>query len=250
MKKRRRFNPNCLLLIIGLAAGIWLGYNFANRKISELPFTPTASPFPTNKEQRSLIVVGVDQLSAPSPKLKGAWYIAYLPDMPEINLVPLYPAIREPYRSKNSELEKTFQISRSGELSPEFLTALKSVYGLAAGEPVLFDDSALIGLINLLGGVELNGRVINGKNAVESIPLPLENLDEAFTGQAMLLNGLCLRTINTKQRWQPEDMQMLIPKHLRTQFDLELALADWASLNALGSAIRCEINIPGQHNPP
>ncbi len=250
MKKRRRINLNCLLLIIGLAIGIWLGYNFASQKLNVLISGPPITPYPTNRDQRSLLVVGVDQLSAPEPLLKAVWYIAYLPDKPEINVVPLYPAIYEPFRAKNNELAAAFEITRSGELSPSFFSALETIYGLTSGEPVLLDDFALISLIDLLGGVEINGHVIKGKNAVLSIPIPLVNLDDAFAGQATLLNGLCLRAPTLKRRWQPPDLRMMIPDHLRTEFDIDQGLADWVSLNAIGSPLNCEINIPGQQTPP
>ncbi len=250
MKKRRRINLNCLLLIIGLAIGIWLGYNFASRNISGLPAPSPATPYPTNKDQRSLLVVGVDQLTASDPLLKGVWYIAYLPGKPEINLVPLYPAIYEPFRAKNSIISTAFEITRGGELSPGFFEALDSIYGPTTGVPLLIDDFTLISLIDLLGGVEINGRVIKGKNAVPSIPAPLDNLDDAFAGQATLLNGLCLRAPAQDRHWQPSDLRMMIPEHLRTEFDIDQALADWVSLNAAGSPLKCEINIPGQHIPP
>jgi hypothetical protein len=250
MKKRRQFNFSCLLLIIGLAAGIWLGYNFADRKLGEQSPIPTETLYPTNKDQRSLLVIGVDQLNSSNPQLRGVWYVAYFPNKAEINLVPLYPAIYEPYRADNNDVAAAFQLNRSGDLSPKFLAALDTIYDLTLGVPVLFDDFALISLIELLGGVEINGRVIKDKSVVTDIPTALDNVDDALTGQATLLNALCHRAAHQKRLWQPSDLRAIIPNHLRTNFDIDQALADWASLNAIGPEIKCAISIPGQHTPP
>ncbi|MGW8224408.1 MAG: hypothetical protein ACWGOY_01680 [Anaerolineales bacterium] len=73
--------------------------------------------------QRNLVVLIVDQISAPQPLLKGVWLLVTYPGDPTINLVPIYPK-PGPDQSAGVPYAQAFGITPDQKPVPQFLDLL------------------------------------------------------------------------------------------------------------------------------
>jgi len=144
-----------LLVLFGLcaAAGYWLA------RITEQPAERmTSTPDDTSdlSNQRRLILIQVDDLTAANPQLDVVWLVAVsMTDAPQLNFRIIYPG------DKDAEVLSNFGISENRQPNPSFLPGVQQAFNLAeTTQYILFDRTALQRLSIWIGtgDVPLEGR--------------------------------------------------------------------------------------------
>jgi len=157
-----------------------------------------------------------------------------------VTLMPLYPRAdgSEPVRA--ATLAESFSSTRFGDPSPEFLERLRHEQVWWSGY-VLLDETALAALVDLLGGVDLDGKHRDGFLALSSIPRPWDDRAGALQGQVGLLRSAC-RQAGALFSSGPEIAGLVdkLGRHLRTSVDIAAEVQDWLQAAGSNPALECE----------
>jgi hypothetical protein len=240
MKKRARW----FLYISLFALGILLGWKVGNSVQRPVEIDPPLD------SQRNLLIIGVDRADATKARLQGVWYIAYRLDKPLVTLMPLYPAAPVSNSAHDQQLEQIFRINRGGVPDQEFIETIKSFHEINWDAQILIDDIAIMEIVNLLGGIEMNGIIQSGPRAVGDIPPAWEDRSGALQGQTQLLTQLCQKVSSYSEQYPIQQIVELIPKHIATELDVSDALDDWSRLINNGADLKCDFPLFDSPNPP
>ncbi len=156
---------------------------------------------PEMKQQRNVLLIGVDELGALSPTLESVWLILYIPDLPQITWMPIYPQVLRGQKGIHIEakakVRETFDISGRGIPTQEFLKTLEEE-GIWWDHYIVVDQQAVIGLIDSLGGIDSiasgkspESEKSSGSDAFSDLHSTTGNLQEALISQANLIQQIC-----------------------------------------------------------
>jgi hypothetical protein len=237
----------------GLTGGLTGGLSGEH---SNAPLSVPAMPA-AGQENRSLqrqsnvLLIGVDDLEASSPVLESVWLILYLPDMPQITWMPIYPQILRTQAGvriqAKAALTDTFAIENGSAPNQEFLDLLKQE-GMWWNHYVIVDQTAVIELIDSLGGVEiispdrlLEDQKISGSEAFSGLLLANGDLQGALFSQANLIQQLC--RIPPKSYLNLNRAQIIfqkLHKHLITNITAEHLIDDLQLMISSGGGFVCD----------
>jgi hypothetical protein len=228
-------------LVLGLHAGRTTAVTLAASRpdptpvLTQLPPTPQAVRIPGNG-QRNLLVIGVDDLQAPQPRLEGLWLVLYIQGYPQITLLPVYP---QPSGQDNGQpvlsLEEDFHLAPAGEVDPALLDALKARQ-LWWNHYLVLDGKAVDKIF------QWNEKVTKGNGGIQSVadlPTAREDPDGALDGQHKKFLDLC-QAVNLSS---PEDRSLLIElasEHVVTDLDLKEAADEFRNLISHPQRLVCE----------
>lgn len=156
---------------------------------------------PSLGKQTNVLLVGVDDLQKPEPMLESVWLILYLPDLPQITWMPLYPQVlKTPAGSRiqaSAALKGAFAVQQGSAPGQEFLGLLEQD-GLWWSHYVIIDRAGAIELIDLLGGVEEISALrpsepvkMSGQQAISELRPTNDDLQGSLFSQANLIQQLC-----------------------------------------------------------
>lgn len=153
-----------LILGLCLVAGLFSGFkltsdtpvNGQTAAATLTASTPAPLPTLTPKDQVVILLLVVDDRLAPKPTLLGCWVITYQPGVNRYFLLG-FP-VRPPLYSHYSVTDY-FNADQSLEARSRFVDeAIKNISsgGLRIQYHIVVDQAALISLVNLVGGLELD----------------------------------------------------------------------------------------------
>lgn len=222
--------------------GIWSGSIAARSAPAKGPMATLAAiappPTPANG-QRNLLIIGVDRLNVRDPSLESIWLVGYFANQPRISLVPVYPSPTGPSIHEQAEIISSIHLTADGHPSPELVRLLRKERIWWNGY-VILDAAGMIEIVDFVGGVEIDGRPLNGALAVSSFPPPSEDLPAALTGQTRLLRGLCSQISLLAPSVDLRDLLNLIPDHLQTDIDVFETVRIWRELVRGGQDFVCD----------
>ncbi|HLA99474.1 MAG TPA: hypothetical protein VJL34_13560 [Anaerolineales bacterium] len=201
--------------------------------------------------QRNLLVIGVDDLGSPDPRLEAVWLVIYMPANPHFMLLPVYPSPSSALQEANSpspDLAQLFHLNASKTLPAEFLSALEG-RGLWWTGFLILDEVALSDVIEFLGGAgELSS--LDGARTIASLPPAANDPQEALIRQARLLHELCgnVARLSLDDGWRLPHLFGLIPAHAITDLDLDQVATEWQQLLQRAGEIACEYPSLAQTN--
>lgn len=253
---QRAFTPRARAW--GLAATVALVLATAGAGLAALdPFqlarqAPEASlAVPTNG-QRNLLVVGVDRLASPSPRLESVWLVVYFPGRSPVTLLPIYPALPGTLSQGEPALEEAFGMAPNGKPSAAFLRRLRQERLWWSGY-LLLDEGGLAVLLDSLGGIELGGSRVDGARALASLPSPEVDRLGALDAQAELLRAACKAAgQESPLPATPQELARLldaIRAHYRTDLDLPAILQEWILGAGEQTALACEFPLQAAAYP-
>jgi len=200
--------------------------------------------------QRNILVIGVDNLEAPAPRLESVWLILYLTETPIFTLMPLYPSVLTETGQPPQEdrlLAENFGLEANGLPVETFLATLKE-WGIWWSAYILLDEAAMVQGMGLVAQMDAGLR-LEGEQLFTDIPSPWEDFNAAYKGQTWLVQRLCASaTLRQAKDIDLSPFFNLIPHHLRTDLNAPQIAAEWLDFMAHGGGIRCELPFL-QENP-
>jgi hypothetical protein len=171
----------------------------------------TASPPSAAADQRIILVIGVDALKAPS-QLRAVWYITYRTPGNNLFLLGL-PVDLTPEPESSLDLRATFQWTADAGLNPGFLAGLHHVIPFDLDAVIILDDQGFASLIDYLGGLELEGSVLNGKDISALQALLAADPAASLSTQAEILKALAARSAVVGSTPDLTPLISLLPDH-------------------------------------
>lgn len=203
------------------------------------------------QEQRNILLIGVNHLESPKPELESVWLILYLPDMPKLTLMPLYPTVGFGHERgqiiADSSLASLFQVGADSIPDPALFRYL-SQSKIHWDNYIVFDEIALIDLIDFLGGLETkidpqlaeSGRT-SGIQALARLQPTAGNPQKALLSQTELFQQICrtVSSVNAPVQRIPA-LFKTISNHLVTDLESEQVINDMESMLFSDGQIYCE----------
>jgi hypothetical protein len=213
------------------------------------PQTPAANPPknsqrtvtpPQYRNQQNLILMQVDNLAAPRPRLEAAWLMIYMPNQPDVNLLMLYPSNKESYK----KLADKFKLTPSRELDADFNNTLLS-FGFGYQGFIIVDETGFTNWIDWLGGVDVGSGKQDGLAVLKQLPMPWTDIDNAVTRQKITSNSICnvMSLLPMETDWSALLVE-LMPAHLLSNLTLQDAVTTWQHMKDGQARFHCVVLTP------
>jgi hypothetical protein len=217
-----------LIFICSLLLGYTVSTRFYPTHLDLLPGTVSLvaeggqNPIESmNNGQRSILLISVRSINNPNQHLESIWLATYITSDTTIRLLPIFPSGNQPISDFEQLLDYSFSlVNEDGVpvLDPDFINVLKNDNYWWSGY-IIFDEVAMTRVLDLFGGIELNGRSLTGEQAVNDIPKVLDNPQAAYASQIAILQSACHKIQEfTPNRDLPELISNL-PNHVYTNLD-------------------------------
>jgi hypothetical protein len=203
------------------------------------------------QKQRNILLIGINHLESPSPELESVWLILYLPDMPKLTLMPIYPTVgfgnARGQITVDPSLATLFQVGMDSTPDSAFFQYL-SQDDIHWDSYVMVDEVALIDLIDFLGGLEeksdpklAESGKTSGIQALARLQPTVGNPQKALFSQIQLFQQFCRTAsfLNAPPQRIPVLFQT-ISNHLVTDLEPGQVIADLESMLSSGGEINCE----------
>ncbi len=169
------------------------------------------------QDQRNILVILVDSLSASDPRLEGLWLVGKLSSSPHLVFFPIFPSSRD---GVTEPWSGAFGLDSDGLPSVAFVENLKA-RNLQWDNYLVVDHASLADLIELTGRIAWNGQQLSGQDVVAKMPLAQLEPQAALQSQAFVAQELCRNTASLMQTADPALIWGLLTHRMRS--DLELA---------------------------
>jgi hypothetical protein len=215
-------------LVLGIQAG-----NASISPISQTSSTGSTQNSPAGLIQRTVVLVGIDDLSSPDPSLTSVWLVIYRSDLPKFTLYSLYPAVSAP---DGINLADSFAFQPDGSLSQTFLDQINA-YHFAWDGYLVIDRSGVSQFVDWIGGTALG----NGESITNLLYQTSDNSQTMIDTHNQVGKAICDRlsqvpsNIDWSSLWTT-----LISGHIRSTLGFERLNDDWQRLTAINGAISCE----------
>lgn len=234
------------IFVVFLVTGVWSGrlIGLSGSFLSPpslLPESPKAAQVPTivpATNQRNLLVIGVDQLQAAQPVLESLWLVLYFPGKPDFTFLPVYPMPGEQGVQATSALLENFSLESTGHPNSAFLHQLAD--WIWWNNYMVIDQTGMISLINMLGGIPINNQNLDGAQVMARMPESSQDSQAAYASQASLLAGICGQTKKLPSKKAIAITIRKIESNLTTDLDLIDSLDTWLVPNKKSLTVRCE----------
>ena len=231
-------------------SGLRLQSSVPTSVVKELFHAPPQKLHP-RPQQRNILIIGVDHLDNTSPELESVWLLLYLPDLPHVTLMPIYPEVVRNIDGAQIQadrsLEQAFRLGSDSLLSPAFEDVLKGK-GLWWHNYIILDQVAIVDLIDAIGGLKTinarnqqGGENISGVRAFAHMATVKENPRAALQSQAQLAQYMCRTLPNVGLNLSRVDTLLsVLTSHLETNLEPEQVIDDFNSMLSNGGGLVCE----------
>lgn len=186
-------------------------------------------------EQLNFLLIQTNQSTNSKPI--GIWWAAIAPKSP-ITLVSLYP---------NSNLDmvsllESYQITQGNHLSAEFISKIYAE-DIPLNGYLILDPTAMAILIDSVGGLNINGNYVDGKQVTEYFHeiQPNSLKDRAY--QSEVWTKLCQKTIFAGSSGILELVKNELSKHTIVSPDFPISFRDFQAFISDSSLKNCEVNL-------
>ncbi|MFQ5942061.1 MAG: hypothetical protein ACE5JF_00765 [Anaerolineales bacterium] len=219
MSSQRR--PLVVVLIIAsfFAAGL-LTVLLSGESSPQPTGTPEAEP------SESVLIIGVDDLSAPAPSLVAVWQVTY--SYSERDVILLGHSVDSiACKNQSGPLSELFHWDPSGGVAPEFLAAFEEM------PFVIADETAFSALIDELEGLDLNGAHLQGNQVTAVLRTLYANPRGSLTTQEQFLISLGAKAASNAANVDLNRLLEFIPSHAYTSIPPQELLTTYLRLQPL-----------------
>lgn len=231
-----------LLFLTLMISGLWMGRSIGAKFEGHAGTIGTVAHNARQSVktgQRNILIIGVDDLTSSVSQLRSVWLLIHFPDELDLTFIPLYPGTRNGVPVVDPELEKSFSLDRDGIPSATFFDSLGELVWW--DNYIVMDEFALAEGIDFLGGIAIEGELLDGHRVIDSISAADKDLLEALVSQVNLLDSICRHIARGSF---PSRMEQLIPRladHYQSDIDLHDFMNEWRnSLSELSNPLVCE----------
>jgi len=201
--------------------------------------------------QRNILVVAVDEIGAERPRLEGVWLILYLPDLPHVTLMPVYPEVITDGHTlivkADEELAGEFDLTPDKVPSPAFFesVAAKNIWW---NNYLLLEKSTLEKLVDSMGGMENTNHnshealaEYSGSQAVDMLTSTQVDPQAGLLSQAQFAQRMCRK--NSQPLFSAGNLRFtysLLKEHIITDLRPEQIVADLEGMLQRRGGISCE----------
>jgi hypothetical protein len=236
-----------VLSLVAFIACLLIGVQVGNGslQIPDAAQSP-ASPTPTSDtRQRTVLWITADDLQSKSARLTGLSIIFYRPDTPHIMVMSLYPSAD--HDASTDALAKSFSLDDAKTPSSTFFEKVKSYHFNWDGY-VLLDTTTNAELVDVLGGISIGEKQLDGKAAVKTLKMPWDNPKASLRSQKAFGAALCTRFLDQSTpsvNWK-ELFNKLSPLHAHVEVNEDQLNQDWGVLLKSNphSSLSCEFSNP------
>lgn len=193
---------------------------------------PDGAITPASNQGETVLILGVDNLSAPQPRLVAVWMATYSPENRDLILLG-QPIDRLICNSPPANLQQLFGWDPGSGLSLAFLAAFKPSPPDAY---VIADETAFATLIDELQGLELDGARLEGDQVVAVLRTLYDKPAGLLSTQEQFLIALSRRAVQTSSQVDLTKLTNLIPGHAYTSVPPQDLLTLYLRLQPLGSS--------------
>jgi len=219
-----------LIILLVFVACATLGFTLMSRVDQERAAGQTAAlSTVTPGNQHYFVLIQVDELTAPSPRLAGAWFVSLFATEghpPTLTFTQVYPSQSHPERDQ--ALERAFALDSQRNPSAGFWNEMQT-FQIASEGYLLVDNQGLEHVFGWLGETQ-------GLDPV-SMDILMQSQDRARRMQA----GCQAVALQSTQPDRPFTWDDLLPDHFQSNLRMEMALAYWQNAMNSGDTIRCEV---------
>jgi hypothetical protein len=210
-------------LLIGFA----IAYVFRLRIPSPVAQPNSATPLPVNSQQ-NLLVIHVDELGKPNPKLISVWVVFFVQyDSTFVSFKSLYPDPLAP--RPILPVNVFFSMNAEGRPSDAFFKWVEE-HRLEWTAYILIDQE----------GMEQISEGTNFPGLDFIIPHSKDQLQAVWQQEARLMDHLCTQFLPGEKK--PDiDWDELIPNHFRSDLSFENAILIWDQLQAANTPPNCAV---------
>jgi hypothetical protein len=187
--------------------------------------------------QNNILLIGVDNLEASSPRLEGVWLVLYLAQKPQFTLMPIYPVPAEDgkIRSQDAALAKTFRSDQAA-----FFSQLED-RGIWWAGYYIFDRHALASIADRIVDLAQDEGKISGRS-IARVPSAWTDPQGARREQARIVDALCSTAahLSVDDIGELDDLFLLFSQHISSDIPREQAAAELVGMLAGDNPITCE----------
>lgn len=177
-----------------------------------LVFDPLRSTPTADSNLISLLVLGVDSMAVPSPRLLATWWITF--SQADNRIVVLGLPSNAAYSQQDARtISQEFDISPVTGPSQDFLTYLSSLSSLQTEVVVVLDEVAFAALIDFMGGAWMDGSFFDGQSIVAALDFVQDDPELALSMQASLLISLSFQVEQLGDSPEITSLTDLAPDH-------------------------------------
>jgi len=226
-----------LILILLIFAACAIGGYFVASKInvgssnsqSENQTVSTALA----SQQQNLLLVRVDDLSSPSPKLVETWIVfTAFTDPPQVMFMPLFPVYDA---AKNQELASAFGIDSYGDLTDRLIQTIKDQTNTTLNGYILVDTKGLDAIADWfdIEGLQTSANPANSDDEKHALLL----------NSQFFLQNVCaqLKQGAAPSQFASIQWSKLIPNHFNTDLTFGHLMASWDKINRSSAVQQCEV---------
>ena len=187
-----------------------------------------------NNGQRSILLISVSSINSPNPRLESIWLVSYFSTDSTIRLLPIFPAGSLPLSDFEQKLYRLFNLNKANGvlvLNQDFINVLSN-NNYWWGGYIVFDEVALTRIIDLMGGIDMKGRILTGEQALTELPAALDNPQDANSSQIAILQSACHKFQEIIPDPDMPRLNSLLPNHILTDLDSSQLQTEMQSLYA------------------
>lgn len=223
---------------MSVLAGFWSGtqvFRIEKHETKQASY-PYLRPTKVPGDQDGIFIIVIDNLNGPKPKLEGVWLFTYITNYVAIKPLPLYPSENS---LQDDELVKSFQLTSNYEIAKVFWDFLQN-HGHPVRDYILVDEIALVALINLFGGITIQGKYMLGPEVLDSIPNSWDDPIGSMIGQIAVIDSMCKSVLHSNPTIDWHEFHVGIKDHLVSNLDLEVKSQEWQKIIASGKYKVCD----------
>ena len=172
--------------------------------------------------QTTILILGVDRFDQP-PTLRAIWFATFRPPGRSVFLYGL--PTNAPIAGEDVvTLNALFAWSADTGVDPLFLDMLTRTVPLQPDATVLMDDAAFAGLIDYLGGVDLNGTTFSGNEVLGFLSLVVEEPEASLASQSRLIEAMTQRLPDLGAAPEVTPLLGLVPDHAHLSLPVDQLL--------------------------